>query len=72
MGERRVLVIGSQCEALKPPLSFLPNLAKDLYEVLTDKDRGGCVPVLPEKDSPLLNRGVDETRSAIIKAFSSI
>ena len=30
MGKRRILVIGSQCNAI-PRLSFLPMAAKDLY-----------------------------------------
>ncbi|MBA3252246.1 MAG: hypothetical protein H0T66_18535 [Geodermatophilaceae bacterium] len=40
---RHALVIGSQCEAWAP-VSFLPERARDLYEVLTDPVRGGCAP----------------------------
>src|SRR5512147_215396 len=47
MGERRILVIGSQCACL-PQLSFLPRAAEDLYAVMTDPDLGGCVPALSE------------------------
>jgi len=44
MGERRALVIGSQCDGLPNlPLPFLPELAAELFEVLTDPERGGCV-----------------------------
>lgn len=41
MGERRILVIGSQCEALGD-LPFLPKAAEDLYAILTDPERGSC------------------------------
>ena len=44
MGERRALVIGSQCDGLPNlPLPFLPELATALFEVLTDQERGGCI-----------------------------
>jgi hypothetical protein len=42
MGERRILLIGSQCDALNP-LSFLPKVAEELYGVMTDPKLGGCV-----------------------------
>jgi len=45
LGERRILVIGSQCEALGD-LAFLPQAAKDLYAVMTDPERGACVTAL--------------------------
>ena len=44
--QRRVLVIGSQC-AVMPRLSFLPDLATELYAVLTDPQLGACLPALP-------------------------
>jgi hypothetical protein len=37
MGERRVLVIGSQCEALHC-LPFLPKAAEELYSAMTDPE----------------------------------
>src|ERR1700751_2154176 len=43
--QRRVLVVGSQCRAM-PRLSFLPDLATDLYAVLTDHRLGACEPAL--------------------------
>ena len=36
-GNRRILVIGSQCASL-PPLSFLPQAAMDLHAVMTDPE----------------------------------
>ncbi|MBT2548153.1 caspase family protein [Arthrobacter sp. ISL-65] len=43
MSSRHALVIGSQCDALpNQRLSFLPDRARGLFEVLTDPLRGGC------------------------------
>jgi hypothetical protein len=63
MGQRRILVIGSQCEALGH-LDFLPQIAQDLYEVMTNSERGQCLSALPEKGL-LLDPSVDETRTAL-------
>jgi hypothetical protein len=41
MSQRRILVIGSQCEALQP-LKFLPRAAQELYAVMADPERGAC------------------------------
>ena len=39
VGERRALVIGSLCDRLPNlPLSFLPELAQSLFDVLTDHE----------------------------------
>ncbi|MCE7001747.1 tetratricopeptide repeat protein [Kibdelosporangium philippinense] len=65
MGERRALVIASQCEGLNL-LSFLPNAARDVAEVLLDPSIGGCVPALP--DTPLL---VDPTAAELDSAVTS-
>jgi hypothetical protein len=44
VGERRALVIGSQCDGLPDlRLSFLPELAQSLFDVLTDPEIGACV-----------------------------
>ncbi len=67
MGQRRILVIGSQCE-LMPRLLFLPKVAEDLYLVMTDTSRGGCVPALTEKGL-LIDPTVEQTRAAIESAF---
>lgn len=42
---RHALVVGSQCEALpNQQLSFLPQRAERLFQMLTDSNRGGCEP----------------------------
>ena len=52
MSERRILVIGSQCEAPQH-LNFLPHAAQDLYAVMTDRERGACVSAIDgEGDKP--------------------
>ena len=45
---RYALVIGSQCDGLgeAKQLSFLPDLAVDLYNTLTDPLLGACKPAL--------------------------
>ncbi len=58
MSERRILVIGSQCEALQH-LGFLPNAAQDLYAVMTDPERGACVTVVGNIHSTII-LGLDE------------
>jgi energy-coupling factor transporter ATP-binding protein EcfA2 len=47
---RRALVIGSQCTALGEGsrLSFLPELAERLYDLLVDPELGACAPALPD------------------------
>jgi hypothetical protein len=67
MGQRRILVIGSQCKAM-PTLSFLPKAAEDLYEVMTDPTLGGCVPAMKGKGL-VLDPSVEEARAAIEDAF---
>lgn len=67
-GERRVLVIGSQCRELKP-LSFLPAAAEDLYQVLTTPDLGGCVPALPDGKGLLIDPSVAEIWAALETSF---
>src|SRR5664279_3658468 len=81
MGERRALVIGSQCDGLSNlPLPFLPELATALFEVLTDQERGGCIRarsrlvVDPDLDQLVtaVNAAVvaaDEDESTLVVAF---
>ena len=57
MGERRVLIIGSQCKKHNH-LSFLPEVAEALYAVMTDPELGECVPAL-ESGGLLLDPSVD-------------
>jgi Tetratricopeptide repeat/AAA ATPase domain len=72
MGERRVLVIGSQCAALpNSHLAFLPGVAEELYRVLTDPALGGCVPALENHNKSLLiDPTVAATDSAITAAMA--
>ena len=46
---RRLLVIGSQCEAFGDAarLEFLPRAAEELYAVMTDPNLGQCLPARP-------------------------
>ena len=68
MGERRILVIGSQCKAVRPPLSFLPGLAQELHAVMTDAELGGCVPALSD-DGLLIDPSWAQAHKAIEVAF---
>jgi hypothetical protein len=65
--ERRVLVIGSQCDRLDR-LSFLPKAAEDLYTVMTDPELGGCVPALSE-GGLVLDPTVSEAEDKIEAAY---
>jgi Tetratricopeptide repeat/NACHT domain len=67
VGERRILLIGSQCERLNH-LAFLPAAARDLYEVMTDRQLGGCVAAL-EGGGLLLDPSVRGSIEAIETAF---
>jgi hypothetical protein len=67
MSQRRILVIGSQCAQLNT-LSFLPQVAQDLYSVMLDPELGGCVPAL-EASGPLLDPSVQQAHNAIEGAF---
>jgi len=64
---RRILVIGSQCASLPPPLSFLPQAAVDLHAVMTDSEVGGCTDAAPR--GLLIDPTVAEARAAIKAAF---
>src|SRR5271157_2036861 len=65
-GNRRILVIGSQCASL-PPLSFLPQAAEDLHAVMTDPEVGGCTDAAPR--GLLIDPTVAEAKAAIKEAF---
>jgi hypothetical protein len=67
MSERRILVIGSQCQAL-PQLPFLPRVAQELYAVMTDPERGACVSAVTD-EGLLLDPGVKEAKDAIRTAY---
>jgi hypothetical protein len=71
MGERRALVIGSQCRALgKSSLSFLPRAAQDLAAVLLDPERGRCAPALRDGTSLLLDPSLGALDDAIEEAVT--
>ncbi|MGC1720598.1 MAG: NACHT domain-containing protein, partial [Isosphaeraceae bacterium] len=65
--KRRILVIGSQCASLPPPLPFLPQAAVDLHAVMTDPEVGGCTDAAPR--GLLIDPTVAEARAAIKEAF---
>jgi hypothetical protein len=65
MSQRHLQLIGSQCERLGR-LSFLPEAALDLSNVMADPDLGGCVSVV--SDGPLINPTVQEAEEAIRRA----
>ena len=71
---RRAVVIGSQCDALGDSgrLSFLPELATELYEVLIDPRLGACAPGLPNRPGGglLLDPTHDEVLDALEEAFA--
>jgi hypothetical protein len=69
MGERRALVVGSQVAQLGE-LPFLPGAAADLYAVLIDPDRGGCVPAL-QPSGLLIDPTVTELDAALQAAWIS-
>jgi hypothetical protein len=71
---RRALVIGSQCDTLGEArkLSFLPDLATELYQVLIDPRLGACEPALPDRSGGglLLDPTRLEVRDALQVAFA--
>jgi hypothetical protein len=69
MGERRLLVIESQCDQLKPELSFLPYEARQLYEIMIDPTLGQCVPALPDGRGLLIDPSVAEAKDCLRTAF---
>ena len=56
-------MVGSQCRAM-PDLTFLPELASELHDVLVDPQRGACEPALP--DGGLL---CDPSRDELLSAL---
>jgi energy-coupling factor transporter ATP-binding protein EcfA2 len=67
---RFALVIGSQCDT-QPPLTFLPDLAEDLYGVLTDPNLGACVSALGQTTEGLLqNPTCEGVLDGLEKAFA--
>jgi tetratricopeptide (TPR) repeat protein len=67
MGERRILVIGSQCDT-QQRLPFLPELADQFYRAMLNESQGQCVPALPE-GGLLIDPAVQQAKEAIRKAY---
>jgi hypothetical protein len=67
MGQRRILVIGSQCKALQR-LDFLPQAAQDLYAVMVDPARGACVSAIGG-EGLLIDPTVKDVKDAIRTAY---
>ena len=65
---RYALVIGAQCVALGQ-LSFLPRLANEIHEILTDPLLGHCEAALFDVSGPLLNPTVEAMRDHLEEAF---
>jgi hypothetical protein len=68
MGERRALVIASQCESLNL-LSFLPEAAKEVADALLDEQVGGCVPALADGRRMLVDPTMLQLDDAVTEAF---
>ena len=66
MPQRRLLVIGSQCDNLNP-LNFLPEVAERLHALLIHPGPGECVGVPLDGRTPglLLDPTVAEARAAM-------
>jgi len=67
MGERRALVIGAPNERFGR-LGFLPQVVRELRQVLLDPTLGACLPALPDGRDLIL--GDAATRSAITTALA--
>src|SRR5208337_5186561 len=70
MLQRRLLVIGSQCD-IRDKLNFLPEVAERLHSLLIDPGPGECVGVPLDGRPPglLLDPTVAEARAAIQQAI---
>lgn len=68
VGERRSLVVASQCEALNR-LSFLPDAGLEVSGALLDPEIGGCVPALADGRGLLVDPTMVELDDALVEAF---
>ena len=70
MGERRALVLASQCAALTSSrLDFLDDYANGLYEVLTEPGLGDCVAALDAESGLLINPTLGSMETAVRTAL---
>ena len=67
MNERRILVIGSQCKVFDE-LKFLPKVAEDLYQVMTDPLLGQCESAI-EGSGLLIDPTIAEVKDKIKSAY---
>jgi hypothetical protein len=71
---RHALVVGSQCDELaNQRLSFLPDRARRLFELLTDSGRGNCAPA-PDSvllEDPTLAELEEAVETAVKRAVSA-
>ncbi|WP_245193340.1 FHA domain-containing protein [Amycolatopsis alba] len=68
MGERRSLVVASQCDSLNL-LSFLPDVGHEVSSALLDPGIGGCVPALADGRGLLVDPTMVELDDALVEAF---
>ncbi|MBB5857098.1 pSer/pThr/pTyr-binding forkhead associated (FHA) protein [Amycolatopsis umgeniensis] len=68
MGERRSLVVASQCDSLNL-LSFLPDVGHEVSAALRDPGIGGCVPALADGRDLLIDPTMVELDDALAEAF---
>ncbi len=68
VGERRSLVVASQCDSLNL-LSFLPDVGHDVSKALLDPGIGGCVPALADGRGVLVDPTMTELDDALVEAF---
>ena len=62
MNQRHFLIIGSQCQAIQRPLSFLPRIARGLFRVMTNPEIGNCS---PQASRLLEDPKVEDAKTAI-------
>ncbi|UUV33429.1 FHA domain-containing protein [Amycolatopsis roodepoortensis] len=68
VGERRSLVVASQCDSLNL-LSFLPDAGHQVSTALLDPEIGGCVPALGDGRGLLVDPTMVELDDALVEAF---
>ncbi|WP_410579104.1 FHA domain-containing protein [Amycolatopsis sp. lyj-108] len=68
VGERRSLVVASQCDSLNL-LSFLPDAGRQVSTALLDPEIGGCVPALEDGRGLLVDPTMVELDDALVEAF---
>ena len=71
MGQRRLLVIGSQCQKLNH-LSFLPEVAARFHALMVEPGPGECIgAAVGDPPGLLLDPTVDQAKAAMEAAFEA-